>query len=63
MLLTRPARNPNVRAEILFGRPVTQSFLRVLECALETEVEMEKIRQKLKERKDFDISKAFLTLA
>ena len=42
---------------------MTEAFIRVLECALETEVEMEKIRQKLKERKDFDIGKAFLTLA
>jgi len=62
-LHTRPVRNQSVKVDYLFGKPMTEAFIRVLECALETEVEMEKIRQKLKERKDFDIGKAFLTLA
>ena len=62
-LHTRAVRNQAVKAEYLFGKPMTEAFLKVMECVLETEVEMEKIRQKLKERKDFDIGKAFLTLA
>lgn len=53
----------SVKVDYLFGKPMTEAFLRVMECAMETEVEMEKIRQKLKERKDFDIGRAFLTLA
>ena len=52
-----------MKVDYLFGKPVTDAFIRVMECALETEVEMEKMRQKLKDRKDFDIGKAFLTLA
>ena len=62
-LHTRPVRNQAVKVDYLMGKPMTEAFIRVMECALETEVEMEKIRQKLKERKDFDIGKAFLTLA
>ena len=34
-----------------------------MECAIESEVSFEAIRQKLKERKDFDVGKAFLALA
>ena len=37
--------------------------MRMMECALEIEVSMETMRQKLKERKDFDVGKAFLALA
>ena len=38
-------------------------YIRLLEIMMDTEVQMETIRQKLQERKGFDVGKAFLTMA
>lgn len=40
-----------------------EMFLRVLDQAIQNEVSMEQMRQKLQERKEFDVSAAFLTMA
>lgn len=47
----------------LFEPHVVNNFLNVVLEAIQIEVNMEQIRQKLAGRKDFDIGKAFLTLA
>jgi hypothetical protein len=38
-------------------------FIEMLDYAIDTEVAMESIRQKLNGRKDFDTGKAFMTMA
>ena len=38
------------------------TYLSMIDQAIETEVQMEIMRQKLKQRKDFDTGKAFLTM-
>jgi len=42
---------------------VINHFMKVLEEAIQVEVNFEAIRQKLRERKEFDVGKAFLTMA
>ena len=46
----------------VFSPAVLSCFVAVLDLAIETEVSMEVIRQKLAARKEFDIGKAFLTM-
>ena len=46
-----------------FDRHTFDEFLRLLDAMIETEVQMEAIRQSLRERKNFDVGKAFHTMA
>jgi len=46
----------------IFTPAVRSCFVAVLDLAIDTEVSMEVIRQKLAARKEFDIGKAFLTM-
>lgn len=47
----------------IFEPHVINAFLKLMMEAIQIEVNMEQIRQKLQKRKDFDTGKAFLTLA
>jgi len=47
----------------IFDQDIIDQFIVMMDKALEIEVSMEAMRQKLKERKDFDVGKAFLALS
>ena len=57
------SRGPASSSAAIFEPGVVNAFLKVIVEAIQIEVNMEQIRQKLAKRKDFDVGKAFLTLA
>ena len=51
------------RSSYPFEGQCLDQYVRLLEIMIDTEVQFESIRQRLQERKDFDVGKAFLTMA
>lgn len=62
LLKQRPARLRLQAMDEAFGHHILTAFAAVLDLAIDTEVAMEVIRQKLASREQFDIGKAFLTM-
>lgn len=62
ILKQRPALLGIQKMDQATGHHIQSAFVNVLDLAIDTEVAMEVIRQKLASREQFDIGKAFLTM-